>query len=152
MVNPFNRYTFLHSLLSGLIILFTSCVSTYVSPHTKKGQSKITDITVNTPYYIQHLTANARVPFSIKWVGPGSKLIIKVEYIIRPTSPRIRFPIYQDNLTGNKYTVYRDVFDIKGLRIFEGDISVWEKGDYKITCSIVNTHWVEHRSSHFKIY
>lgn len=152
MVNPFNRYSYIHSFLIGLIILFTSCVSTYVSPHTKKGQSKITNITVNTPYYIQHLVTTAQVPFSIKWSGPGNKLIIKVEYIIRPTSPRIRFPIHQDNLTGNKYTVYRNVFDIKGLDTLEGDISVWEKGDYRLTCSIVNTYWVEHRSSHFKIH
>ena len=136
-----------------IILLFIlSCQPASISPHTKRGQAKIDIKQVQTPYHIQHIVTNGIVPLTVKWEGPADKLIIKVEYIIRPTSPKIRFPIYQDNLTGNKYTVYRDVFDIKGLRIFEGDISVWEKGDYRLTCSIVNTHWVEHRSSHFKIY
>ena len=45
---------------------------------------------VQTPYHIQHMVTSGIVPLTVKWEGPAYKLIITVEYIIRPTSPRLR--------------------------------------------------------------
>ena len=84
-----------------LIFLF-SCQPSNISPHTKRGQSKIQIKKVQTPYYVQHMTVDGSVPLIVKWEGPANKLIIQVEYIIRPTSPSIRFPIYNQNLVGNR--------------------------------------------------
>ena len=89
-----------------IILLFIlSCQPASISPHTKRGQAKIDIKQVQTPYHIQHMVTNGIVPLTVKWEGPANKLIIKVEYIIRPTSPRIRFPLYQQNMMGNYYTV-----------------------------------------------
>ena len=107
---------------------------------------------MQTPYYVQHIVANGIVPLTVKWEGPANKLIIKVEYIIRPTSPRIRFPLYQQNMMGNYYTVYRDLYPVKNMNEFEGTLSVHEKGDYRIKVFLANDYWYETRSSRFKIY
>lgn len=136
-----------------IILLFIlSCQPASISPHTKRGQAKIDIKQVQTPYHIQHMVTNGIVPLTVKWEGPANKLIIKVEYIIRPTSPRIRFPLYQQNMMGNYYTVYRDLYPVKNMNEFEGTLSVYEKGDYRIKVFLANDYWYETRSSRFKIY
>ena len=136
-----------------IILLFIlSCQPVSISPHTKRGQAKIDIKQVQTPYHIQHMVTNGIVPLTVKWEGPANKLIIKVEYIIRPTSPRIRFPLYQQNMMGNYYTVYRDLYPVKNMNEFEGTLSVYEKGDYRIKIFLANDYWYETRSSRFKIY
>ena len=107
---------------------------------------------VHTPYYIEHIIADGVVPFEVRWEGPADKLIIHIEYIIRPTSPRRGFRIYQQNLMGNKYTVYRDLYDVRDTHSFEGKLSVYEKGDYRINVFLSNQYWYESRSSNFKVY
>ena len=92
------------------------------------------------------------MPLIVKWEGPAIKLIIQVDYIIRPTSPRIRFPIHEQNLIGNYYTVYRDLYSVKNTDIFESHLKVFEKGDYKIKIFLVNEYWYVTGSSNFKIY
>ena len=136
-----------------IILLFIlSCQPASISPHTKRGQARIDIKQVQTPYYIQHMVTNGIVPLTVKWEGPANKLIIKVEYIIRPTSPRIRFPLYQQNMIGNYYTVYRDLYPVKNMNEFEGSLSVYEKGDYRIKVFLANDYWYETGSSRFKIY
>ena len=136
-----------------IILLFIlSCQPASISPHTKRGQAKIDIKQVQTPYHIQHMVTNGIVPLTVKWEGPADKLIIKVEYIIRPTSPRIRFPLYQQNMIGNYYTVYSDLYPVKNMNEFEGTLSVYEKGDYRIKVFLANDYWYETRSSRFKIY
>jgi hypothetical protein len=136
-----------------IILLFIfSCQPASISPHTKRGQAKIDIKQVQTPYHIQHMVTNGIVPLTVKWEGPANKLIIKVEYIIRPTSPRIRFPLYQQNMMGNYYTVYKDLYPVKNMNEFEGTLSVYEKGDYRIKIFLANDYWYETRSSRFKIY
>ena len=136
-----------------IILLFIlSCQPASISPHTKRGQARIDIKQVQTPYYIQHMVTNGIVPLTVKWEGPANKLIIKVEYIIRPTSPRIRFPLYQQNMIGNYYTVYRDLYPVENMNEFEGRLSVYEKGDYRIKVFLANDYWYETGSSHFKIY
>ena len=136
-----------------VILLFIfSCQPASISPHTKRGQAKIDIKQVQTPYHIQHIVTDGIVPLTVKWEGPANKLIIKVEYIIRPTSPRIRFPLYQQNMIGNYYTVYRDLYPVKNMNEFEGSLSVYEKGDYRIKVFLANDYWYETGSSRFKIY
>ena len=53
---------------------------------------------------------------------------------------------------GNKYTVYRDLYDVKDTHSFEGKLSVYEKGDYRINVFLSNQYWYESRSSNFKVY
>ena len=140
-------------MVKVIILLFIlSCQPASVSPHTKRGQAKIDIKQVQTPYHIQHIVTNGIVPLTVKWEGPANKLIIKVEYIIRPTSPRIRFPLYQQNMVGNYYTVYRDLYPVKNMNEFEGSLSVYEKGDYRIKVFLANDYWYETGSSRFKIY
>tara|TARA_A100001391_G_scaffold202010_2_gene190490 strand:- start:648 stop:1070 length:423 start_codon:yes stop_codon:yes gene_type:complete len=136
-----------------VILLFIfSCQPASISPHTKRGQAKIDIKQVQTPYHIQHIVTNGIVPLTVKWEGPANKMVITVEYIIRPTSPRIRFPLYQQNMMGNYYTVYRDLYPVKNMNEFEGTLSVHEKGDYRIKVFLSNDYWYETRSSRFKIY
>ena len=135
-----------------ILLLIFSCQPASISPHTKRGQAKIDIKQVQTPYHIQHIVTNGIVPLTVKWEGPANKLIIKVEYIIRPTSPRIRFPLYQQNMVGNYYTVYRDLYPVKNMNEFEGSLSVYEKGDYRIKVFLANDYWYETGSSRFKIY
>ena len=143
-------YTTVRLLFILLFIL--SCQPMGVSPHTKRGQARINIVKVHTPYYIEHIIADGVVPFEIKWEGPADKLIIHIEYIIRPTSPNRGFRIYQQNLMGNKYTVYRDLYHISNTNSFEGKLSVYEKGDYRINVFLSNQYWYESRSSNFKVY
>ena len=135
-----------------ILILLFSCQPSHISPHTKRGQSRIQIKKVQTPYHVQHITIDSAVPLIVKWEGPANKLIIQVDYIIRPTSPPIRFPIYNQNLIGNYYTVYRDLYSVKNTDIFESYLKVFEKGDYKIKVFIVNDYWYVTGSSNFKIY
>ena len=135
-----------------ILLLIFSCQPASISPHTKRGQAKIDIKQVQTPYHIQHMVTDGIVPLTVKWEGPANKLIIKVEYIIRPTSPRIRFPLYQQNMVGNYYTVYRDLYPVKNMNEFEGSLSVYEKGDYRIKVFLANDYWYETGSSRFKIY
>ena len=133
-----------------IFLFFVSCQPAHISPHTKRGQSKI-DILTNSLFAMWY-SIDGVVPFVVKWEGPADKLIIHVEYIIRPTSPRRRFPIYQGNLMGNKYTVYRDLYLVKNINTFEGNLNVYEKGDYRISVFLSNEYWYEKLSSNFKIY
>ena len=126
-----------------ILLLIFSCQPASISPHTKRGQAKIDIKQVQTPYHIQHIVTNGIVPLTVKWEGPADKLIIKVEYIIRPTSPKIRFPLYQQNMIGNYYTVYRDLYPVKNMNEFEGSLSVYEKGDYRIKVFLANDYWYE---------
>ena len=135
-----------------ILLLIFSCQPASISPNTKRGQAKIDIKQVQTPYHIQHMVTDGIVPLIVKWEGPANKLIIKVEYIIRPTSPRIRFPLYQQNMVGNYYTVYRDLYPVKNMNEFEGRLSVYEKGDYRIKVFLANDYWYETGSSRFKIY
>ncbi len=135
-----------------LIVFLVSCQPASLSPHTKRGQAKIHIEKVQTPYHIQHIVTDGVVPLIVKWSGPANKLILHVEYIIRPTSPRVRFPIYQQNILGNYYTVYRDLYDVNDINIFEGTLTVFEKGDYRVKVFLANDYWYVTSSSRFKIY
>ena len=135
-----------------IFLLLLSCMQTHTSPHTKKGQAKIYFDKVHTPYYIQYLTLEGVVPFQIKWKGLVKHIIIEVQYIIRPTSPRRRFPLYQENLSGNYYTVYRDSFKPYNINEFDGNFSVFNKGDYRLKVTLVNDYWKQTRYSNFKVY
>ena len=123
-----------------LLLLLISCSSSYISPHTKAGQAKIQDFTINTPYYVQLQTTDAIVPFRIKWDGRAEHMIIDVEFIIRPTSPRIGFTVYQPNLMGNSYRVYRDHYNVKLTESFEGSFSIHQRGDYRVRTTLVNKY------------
>ena len=89
------------SYLLLFTLLLWSC-QTHISPHTKKGQSRINVKSVHTPYYITFFTTNGEVPFYVSWDGKVNYLKIEVELIIRPTSLRINFTIYSNNIFGNK--------------------------------------------------
>ena len=133
------------------LLLFISCSPQQVSPHTKAGQARIQDFTINTPYYVELHTTNALVPFTIKWDGRAKHMIINVEFIIRPTSPRIRFPIYQPNLVGNSYRVYREHYDVSLTESFDGSFGVHHRGDYRVRVILVNQYWSVSRTSYFKV-
>ena len=134
-----------------LLLLLISCSPRYISPHTKAGQAKIQDFTINTPYYVQLQTTNAIVPFRIKWDGRAQHMIIDVEFIIRPTSPRIGFTVYQPNLMGNSYRVYRDHYNVKLTESFEGSFSIHQRGDYRVRTTLVNKYHSVSRTSYFKV-
>ena len=134
-----------------LLLLLISCSPRYISPHTKAGQAKIQDFTINTPYYVQLQTTDAIVPFRIKWDGRAEHMIIDVEFIIRPTSPRIGFTVYQPNLMGNSYRVYRDHYNVKLTESFEGSFSIHQRGDYRVRTTLVNKYHSVSRTSYFKV-
>ena len=134
-----------------LLLLLISCSPRYISPHTKAGQAKIQSFTINTPYYVQLQTTNAIVPFRIKWDGRAEHMIIDVEFIIRPTSPRIGFTVYQPNLMGNSYRVYRDHYNVKLTESFEGSFSIHQRGDYRVRTTLVNKYHSVSRTSYFKV-
>ena len=134
-----------------LLLLLISCSPRYISPHTKAGQAKIQDFTINTPYYVQLQTTNAIVPFRIKWDGRAEHMIIDVEFIIRPTSPRIGFTVYQPNLMGNSYRVYRNHYNVNLTESFEGSFSIHQRGDYRVRTTLVNKYHSVSRTSYFKV-
>ena len=134
-----------------LLLLLISCSPSYISPHTKAGQAKIESFTINTPYYVQLQTTNAIVPFRIKWDGRAEHMIIDVEFIIRPTSPRIGFTVYQPNLMGNSYRVYRNHYNVNLTESFEGSFSIHQRGDYRVRTTLVNKYHSVSRTSYFKV-
>ena len=134
-----------------LLLLLISCSPRYISPHTKAGQAKIQDFTINTPYYVQLQTTDAIVPFRIKWDGRAEHMIIDVEFIIRPTSPRIGFTVYQPNLMGNSYRVYRNHYNVNLTESFEGSFSIHQRGDYRVRTTLVNKYHSVSRTSYFKV-
>ena len=134
-----------------LLSILLSCSNAYVSPHTKKGQAKIHSIKVHTPYYIQYLTLSGIVPFHIKWTGSATMMIIEAQFIIRPTSPRVRFPLFTENLQGNYYSVYKQKFYLDNTQELEGKFTVFQPGDYKLRVTIINKYWTETRYSNFKV-
>ena len=138
------------SLLLSLL-LFISCSPSYISPHTKAGQARIESFTINTPYHVNLLVTHAIVPFQIHWDGRAEHMIIDVEFIIRPTSPRIRFPIYQPNLMGNSYRVYREHYSVNLTESFEGSFSIHQRGDYRVRTTLVNKYHSVSRTSYFKV-
>ena len=79
-------------------------------------------------------------------------MIIEAQFIIRPTSPRVRFPIYQENLQGNYYSVYKQKFYLDNTQELEGKFTVFHPGDYKLKVTIINKYWTETRYSNFKVY
>ena len=138
------------SLLLSLL-LFISCSPSYISPHTKAGQARIESFTINTPYHVNLLVTHATVPFQIHWDGRAEHMIVEVEFIIRPTSPRIRFPIYQPNLMGNSYRVYREHYSVNLTESFEGSFSIHQRGDYRVRTTLVNKYHSVSRTSYFKV-
>ena len=134
-----------------LLLLLISCSPSYISPHTKAGQARIESFTINTPYYVQLQTTDALVPFRIKWDGRAQHMIIDVEFIIRPTSPRIGFTVYQPNLMGNSYRVYRDHYNVNLTESFEGSFSIHQRGDYRVRTTLVNKYHSVSRTSYFKV-
>ena len=134
-----------------LLLLLISCSPRYISPHTKAGQAKIQSFTINTPYYVQLQTTDALVPFRIKWDGRAHHMIIDVEFIIRPTSPRIGFTVYQPNLMGNSYRVYRNHYNVNLTESFEGSFSIHQRGDYRVRTTLVNKYHSVSRTSYFKV-
>ena len=134
-----------------LLLLLISCSPSYISPHTKAGQARIESFTINTPYYVQLQTTDALVPFRIKWDGRAQHMIIDVEFIIRPTSPRIGFTVYQPNLMGNSYRVYRNHYNVKLTESFEGSFSIHQRGDYRVRTTLVNKYHSVSRTSYFKV-
>ena len=134
-----------------LLLLLISCSPRYISPHTNAGQAKIQSFTINTPYYVQLQTTDALVPFRIKWDGRAQHMIIDVEFIIRPTSPRIGFTVYQPNLMGNSYRVYRDHYNVNLTESFEGSFSIHQRGDYRVRTTLVNKYHSVSRTSYFKV-
>ena len=134
-----------------LLLLLISCSPSYISPHTKAGQARIESFTINTPYYVQLQTTDAIVPFKIQWDGRAEHMIIDVEFIIRPTSPRIGFTVYQPNLMGNSYRVYRDHYNVKLTESFEGSFSIHQRGDYRVRTTLVNKYHSVSRTSYFKV-
>ena len=78
-------------------------------------------------------------------------MLIQVDFIVRPTSPRITFPLHSQYLFGNHYTVYRDLINIRNVNEFEGTINIYQRGDYIITAYIMNEYWTQSRSSRFKV-
>ena len=138
-------------LLLLSLLLYVSCSPHQVSPHTKAGQAKIQDFTLITPYHVNLLITHANIPFEIQWDGRAQHMIVEVEFIIRPTSPRIRFPIYQPNLMGNSYRVYRDHYNVNLTESFEGSFSVHQRGDYRVRVTLINQYWSVSRTSYFKV-
>ena len=134
-----------------LLLLLISCSPRYISPHTKAGQARIESFTINTPYYVQLQTTDALVPFRIKWDGRAEHMIIDVEFIIRPTSPRIGFTVYQPNLMGNSYRVYREHYNVSASKSFEGSFSIRQRGDYRVRTTLVNKYHSVSRTSYFKV-
>ena len=134
-----------------LLLLLISCSPSYISPHTKAGQAKIQSFTINTPYYVQLQTTDAIVPFKIHWDGRAEHMIIDVEFIIRPTSPRIGFTVYQPNLMGNSYRVYRNRYNVNLTESFEGSFSIHQRGDYRVRTTLVNKYHSVSRTSYFKV-
>ena len=45
-----------------------------------------------------------------------------------------------------------DLYPVKNMNEFEGTLSVYEKGDYRIKVFLANDYWYETRASRFKIY
>ena len=138
------------SLLLSLL-LFISCSPSYISPHTKAGQARIESFTINTPYHVNLLVTHATVPFQIHWDGRAEHMIIDVEFIIRPTSPRIGFTVYQPNLMGNSYRVYRNHYNVNLTESFEGSFSIHQRGDYRVRTTLVNKYHSVSRTSYFKV-
>lgn len=134
-----------------LLFVFLWSCQTHISPHTKKGQNRITLNRVHTPYYITFFTTNGEVPFYVNWDGKAPYLKIEVEFIIRPTSPRIDFPIYDNNLVGNNYTVYREVYKVNGLNEFGASLNIYHRGDYRIRVTLFNQYWSKSKTSYFKV-
>ena len=79
-------------------------------------------------------------------------MIIEAQFIIRPTSPRVRFPLFTENLQGNYYTVYKQKFYLDDTQELEGKFTVFHPGDYKLKVTIINKYWSETRYSNFKVY
>ena len=100
-----------------VLSLLINCYSTDISPHTKKGQSRIKLSKVHTPYYVTYYTNRATVPLSVKWDGPVNLLNVEVYFIIRPTTDKPRFPIFSGNLLGNRYVIYSENFKVSRLNI-----------------------------------
>ena len=131
-----------------LFILLWSCYS-HISPHTKRGQARIQNVKIYTPYYIDFFGGDGRVPLRIKWDGKVHRLKIDVQFILRPTSPRVKFPLWDG--FGNSYTVITDWHKVNGLREFEALLRVYQEGDYRIKITLYNQWWSVDRISHFKV-
>ena len=134
-----------------LFLLFIGCAPN--TPHriTKAGQAKIDFTKLHTSYYVNWQLNEARTDFKARWEGRANTMMIQVDFIVRPTSPQISFPLHSQYLFGNHYTVYRDLINIRGMNEFEGTINIYQRGDYIITAYIMNEYWTQSRSSRFKV-
>ena len=61
-----------------LLLMFLLSCQTYISPHTKKGQSRINLKRVHTPYYITFITTSGQVPFYVNWDGKVNYMKVKI--------------------------------------------------------------------------
>ena len=139
------------SILVSILIFFISCgINPSLHPHTKAGQSKIEALKIHTPYYVDYHTNNAVIPLSVRWKGPVDRLSIKVYFIIRPTSHRPLFQVYQNNIYGNRYLVYNESFRTYGKRI-EETISVFQPGEYQVSVTVSNRWWSKTSNSRFSV-
>tara|TARA_B100000214_G_scaffold361067_1_gene324083 strand:+ start:1116 stop:1544 length:429 start_codon:yes stop_codon:yes gene_type:complete len=134
-----------------VLSLLINCYSTDISPHTKKGQSRITLSKVHTPYYVTYYTNRATVPLSVKWDGPVNLLNVEVYFIIRPTTDKPRFPIFSGNLLGNRYVIYSENFKVSRLSEFNENLLIFQRGYYQVKTTIKNDYWNESLSSHFSV-
>ena len=107
---------------------------------------------VHTPYYITFITTSGQVPFYVNWDGKVNYMKIEVEFIIRPTSPRINFPIYDNNIFGNNYTVHREVYKVYGMNEFGATLNIFQKGDYRVIVTLFNQYWSQSKTSYFKVH
>lgn len=134
-----------------IFLLFISCATNPPHRITKAGQAKIELTNLSTPYYVNWQLSDAQTDFRVKWEGKANTMIIQVNFILRPTSPRLTFPLHTQYLRGNHYTVYRDLINIRGMNEFESDINIYQRGDYMITVYIMNEYWTQSRTSRFKV-
>jgi hypothetical protein len=139
-----------NTLLIALLFLL-SCSPQYISPHTKRGQQRIHFKSFHTPYHVDLQTLDAHIPFEMKWSGKPKLLTIEVEFIVRPTSPRMNFTITPRYLNGNSYTVYRDQYRIEAEQYFKGELRVSHRGDYRVRATLSNDYFSKVLSSYFKV-
>ena len=135
-----------------ILMLLVGCTSLPPETISKKGKARIKFKKLHTPYYIDYMTGEGRTDFNIEWEGPVNQMIIIVDFLIRPTTPPIQFPIHQDGLFGNQYTLYKESIDVRGYQNYEGELSLYQRGDYVLTVYLINPYWSRHRTTRFKVH
>ena len=134
-----------------LMLFIVGCTSLPPESISKKGRARIEFKRLHTPYYIDYMTGEGRTNFNIEWKGPVNQMVIRVDFLIRPTTPPIQFPIHQDGLFGNQYTLYKEVIDVREYQSYEGELSLYQRGDYILTVYLINPYWTRNRTTRFKV-